>query len=324
MARKGEMGRKTKRESSRKKSRSTSYKHGAGDRGSLEFKARVSEQEGEIMQIARINVVTVPPTMNIMSTVKTLINYKLRRVPVCDPGTMRLEGICSVMDIIDFLGGGEKHSLITKKHKGKFIVAVNDDVREIMNKNVITVSDSASMVQALKILQKHGQGGAPVVDSESHVTGTIAEVNFVEQMVGLQTGISVGIAMATKLLITSPDTSIRRVSEDMIQKGYRRIPVVKDGVLIGITSASDILRFLGSGEMFESLVTGDIDDAVSQPIRNIMKTSLITINTRADVGEAAALMMDKWIGSIPVVENGRLIGLITQTDVLKHYPELGK
>ena len=94
--------------------------------------------------------------------------------------------------------------------------------------------------------------------------------------------------------------------------------------MIGITTASDILRFLGSGEIFEMLVTGDIDDAVSQPIRNIMKTSLVTINTRADVGEAAAQMMDKWIGSIPVVENGRLVGMITQTDVLRHYPGLGK
>jgi CBS domain-containing protein len=43
-----------------------------------------------------------------------------------------------------------------------------------------------------------------------------------------------------------------------------------------------------------------------------------------DVGEAASVMMDKWIGSIPVVENDRLVGIITQTDALRYYPELSK
>jgi len=279
MARKGEMGRKTRKQSNEKKSRSTDYKYGAGDRGSLEFKARASEQEGEIMRFA----------------------------------------ICSVMDIIDFLGGGDKHMLITRKHKGRFVVAVNDDVRELMNKKVVTVPNTVSIPQALKILQKNKQGGAPVIDDESRVVGTIAEVNFVEQMMGQNIGVTVGDTMATRILNTPPDTSIRQVTLLMVKKGYRRIPVVKDGVLIGITSASDVLRYLGSGEMFEMLVTGDIEDAINRPIRKIMKTSLVTIGTRADIGEAASVMMEKWIGSIPVVENGRLVGMLTQTDVLKHF-----
>ena len=78
------------------------------DRGSVEFKSRVSSRPGDVMMIASGDVVTVPPTMTIMGVVKTMVTYGFRRMPVADAGTNRLVGIITSVDLIDFFGGGER------------------------------------------------------------------------------------------------------------------------------------------------------------------------------------------------------------------------
>ena len=89
-------------------------------------------------------VVTVPPTTTIMGAAKTMVGYGYRRLPVADAGTKRIIGICTVIDIIDFLGGGDKRRIVDRLYDGNMIVAINGPVTEIMEEKVVTVSDDAS------------------------------------------------------------------------------------------------------------------------------------------------------------------------------------
>jgi len=72
------------------------------DRGAREFETRVHEHEGEVMGIARRDVVTVPPTISIKGAAETMAAYKTRRLPIAHPGTEKLEGIVISRDIINF------------------------------------------------------------------------------------------------------------------------------------------------------------------------------------------------------------------------------
>jgi len=101
---------------------------GVMDRGAVDIKSRVSHNQGDIMAIASKDIVTLPPTTNIMGTAKTMLKYGFRRVPIADAGTNRLVGIITSLDIVDFLGGGLRHNIVKNRYKGNLAAAINEDV----------------------------------------------------------------------------------------------------------------------------------------------------------------------------------------------------
>ena len=68
---------------------------GSLDRGPVEFKSHIASHEGEIMAIATRDVISVPPTMRILSAVETMTKCGFRRLPVIDPGS-RKPGDCYI------------------------------------------------------------------------------------------------------------------------------------------------------------------------------------------------------------------------------------
>jgi len=101
------------------------------------------------------------------------------------------------------------------------------------------------------------------------------------------------------------------------------VPVVeRDGKVIGIVSQRDLLaaavsslsNHLGSAERREHL-------AISEVVR-VMKTEVITIEPTATAQQAAATMRAKLVGCLPVMENGSLVGIITDADIVQLVADL--
>ncbi|MCZ7400049.1 MAG: CBS domain-containing protein, partial [Candidatus Methanoperedens sp.] len=105
--------------------------------------------------------------------------------------------------------------------------------------------------------------------------------------------------------------------KSMINNGFRRLPVIRDNVLIGIITASDIMRFLGSGDMFNRLVTGNAREVFEVPISTLIRRDVIFTKSDVDLGEAASVMLDKNVGSLPVLEESELKGIITERDFVR-------
>ena len=99
------------------------------------------------------------------------------------------------------------------------------------------------------------------------------------------------------------------------------MPVVQDGVLMGMVTASDIMKYLGSGEAFEKVVTGDIGEVMNQPIKNLIKRNLMATEKKTDMGSAARKMTDNDIGSLPVMDKGSLVGILTERDYVRALAE---
>ena len=102
------------------------------DRGPVEFKSHIVQHEGEVMALATREVVSIPPTQSIITSVIMMTGCGFRRLPVTDPGTKKLLGIVTSGDIISFMGGGDKYRLVKVRHNGNLIAAVNESVRTIM------------------------------------------------------------------------------------------------------------------------------------------------------------------------------------------------
>ena len=290
---------------------------GVMDRGAVDFKSRVSHNQGDIMAIASKNIVTLPPTTNIMGTAKTMLKYGFRRVPIADAGTNRLVGIITSLDIVDFLGGGLRHNIVKNRYKGNLAAAINEDVRAIMKKDVVSLGVNDNISNAIKTMIEKNIGGIPIVDDDNVVVGIVSERDFVRTVADITTSKSVNKYMSNKVVTASPDISVGEATRTMIEKGFRRIPIVKEDVLLGIVTASDVMRYLGSGEIFQKLMTGDVSDAFKVPLKSLILRDIIWTNSGIDIGEAAALMLKNKVGALPIIDDGELCGILTERDIIK-------
>ena len=164
-------------------------------------------------------------------------------------------------------------------------------------------------------------GGLPIVDEENRIEAIITEEDFVRFCSSLDTGLLVESFMSPNVVTAPAQTTIEKMTRMIIQKGFRRMPVVQDGVLMGMVTASDIMKYLGSGDAFEKVVTGDIAEVMNQPIKSLIKSSLIVTEKRADLGAAAKRMMDNDIGSLPGLDRESLAGILTERDYVRALAE---
>lgn len=283
----------------------------------IDFKSRISEKTGDIMSIASNEVITIPPTMPVIGAVKTMLNHGFRRIPVADAGTNHLKGIITSQDIVDFLGGGQRNLIVKNKFKGNLLAAINGSISEIMETNVISLNVKDSLKDALDTMIKENIGGIPVTDGDGTVKAIVSERDFVFLLSGIVTGKTVEGYMSKKIVTAPSDMSVGAAAKSMINNGFRRLPVLRDNVLIGIITASDIMRFLGSGDIFDRLVTGNAREVFQVPVSTLVKRDIIFTKSDVDLGEAANVMLDKNVGSLPVLEDGELKGIITERDFVR-------
>jgi CBS domain-containing protein len=282
------------------------------DRGAREFETRIHEHEGEVMGIARRDVVTVPPTISIKGASETMASYKTRRLPIVHPGTGTLEGIIISRDIIDFLGGGEKHRIISEKYHGNFFAAVNDSIRDIMSREVFTLKNTASIDDVIDEMKEKNVGGFPIVDNGNMVVGIVEERDLVMQVAGAVTGQSVEDLMTTQLITIPPGTTIKDTCRFMIVNSVRRLPVIQEDTLQGLITTTDILRYFASNEMFKHMR----GDPLSERINKVMIPDPLTISGKEDVGKAAQMMKENDKGCLLVIDGG-LKGILAERDLLR-------
>ena len=284
-----------------------------------EFKSRISEHEGKILALATRDVVTLPPTGTIMEAIKIMTERRFRRIPITDAGTRRLEGVVTSIDIIDFLGGGRKNLLIENRFKGNLLAAINEEVRQIMGTDVAYLHEQADFKEAVSTMLKKRTGGLPIVNDDMQVIAIFTERNAIELMGGLVTNKTVDDYMTRNVKLVSTDTPIGHAAKVMVENRFRRLPVVKDGIFAGIITASDIVHFLGKGEAFSKLTTGNIHEALDQPVGSIVSEELIWTGLGTDMGKAVEIMIENKIGSLPILEGDYLRGIITESDVLRAF-----
>ena len=118
----------------------------------------------------------------------------------------------------------------------------------------------------------------------------------------------------------TPDATLATARELMSENEVRRLPVVERGELIGILTNSDILRQLPSTVDASAVDEGDDDTRLlltQRTVREVMTYSPMTINPSATIQEAAERMLEAQVSGLPVVRNGKVIGIITESDIFR-------
>jgi CBS domain-containing protein len=109
------------------------------------------------------------------------------------------------------------------------------------------------------------------------------------------------------------------LANDIMKLGrIRHLPVVDGARLVGIVSERDLFRSsLAQALGYGGSASRELMKAVH--LKDIMVQEVVTISPELELYEAVRIMVEKKIGCLPVVDNDRLVGLITETDIMLQY-----
>jgi acetoin utilization protein AcuB len=132
----------------------------------------------------------------------------------------------------------------------------------------------------------------------------------------------VRVRMSTNPVTILADAPITEALRVMRQNQVRRLPILdKEGKLIGIVSEKDLLY--ASPSPATSLSIYEMHYLLSRlKVTEVMTADVITVTPDIPLEEAARIMADNKIGGLPVMENEKLVGIITETDIFKVFLEM--
>ena len=115
----------------------------------------------------------------------------------------------------------------------------------------------------------------------------------------------VGNRMTKEPITVEPNDLLIRASHKMQTGGFRRLPVVSGGKLVGIVTDRDLREHEGHLEQTK--------------INGVMTEKPVTVTPAMTLEEAAQILLERKIGGLPVVADGRLVGIITTSDILNAF-----
>ncbi len=131
----------------------------------------------------------------------------------------------------------------------------------------------------------------------------------------------VGERMSRPVISLSPETPVNEALAMFREEHIRRAPVMKEGKLLGIVSERDLLN--ASPSPVTSLSIWELNYLISKvTVKSVMSKKVVTVDQDTPIEEAARIMADKKIGGVPVVSAGKVVGIITETDLFKILLEL--
>ncbi len=162
------------------------------------------------------------------------------------------------------------------------------------------------------IMRSMGGGGHPSAGAAllKSVNPDAVESWIRELIMGnQQASVQVSDLMSFPVKTVSDDTPMEAVAKILREKGCTGVPVVNDQKLVGMISRRDFRKIIKQSQL-------------SAPVKAFMSTKLLTIEPGKSPIQAARLMVKHDIGRLPVIEDGKLIGIITRSDVMLYFYDL--
>jgi len=192
-------------------------------------------------------------------------------------------------------------------------------VKDVMTKDVIYINKNEDLSYVIDLMEKYNITKLPVVD-DGKVTGIVTDNKIADKLGSIRSrGVPAARLHASSVMekefdAVSPETDINEILATVGMPGPTMLPVVVDGTLVGVITKADLLP----------LVKGD------EKIEKIMTRHVITVKPEERVIHARRLMLENDIARLPVVEDGKVVGIISDREIafalanLKRNFSLGK
>ncbi len=258
----------------------------------------------QIKNLMSENLITIDKDQNLSDALKLLRKHNVSRLPVTN--NKELVGIISERDIASKLGSSKSESMPASRFH----------ISSVMVKDVITVLETMQLGDVAELMLENGIGSVPVV-SDDKMVGIVSKADFVTLAIGIAFDkITVKEIMSEDVVAVSPTDRLIHARRQMIDSNIGRVPVIEDDELKGIITSKDLMRaFIDFRKKVpEKYQKSQIKEVL---VENIMSSNPSFIPKEMTISEVSKIMIETGFNGLPVVENGKVIGIITQTDILR-------
>ena len=131
--------------------------------------------------------------------------------------------------------------------------------------------------------------------------------------------------MTENVVSVTPDASLRDAAAVLVEHGVSGVPVVEGDEVVGVLSEGDIVMRASGGTERGGLLTWlfdlgiDNERITAQTVAEAMSSPAVTVAPNRPVHEAARLMVDEAVNRLPVVDDGKLVGILTRADIVRAF-----
>lgn len=254
----------------------------------------------KVEEVMSSPVITIDKDRKLSDAIKIMEKSRISRVVVTERG--KLYGIVTEKDIARTLG--------THKH-GKALPAslhVSSAARALP----VTIEKSAGIKEAAWLMVEKGILSLPVVDGEK-IIGIITATDLLKQLKNSRQ--KLGKLINRGIVKISADERLVHARRVMLDNKVSRLIVVEGDNVVGILTEKDVgrafsaFRFNAEKHQYARVRNLLVADVMTQDVK--------TLSSDASVGEAVKLMLENGFSGVPVVDEGKLVGIVSKAELVK-------
>lgn len=265
--------------------------------------------------------ITITPQTGILDAIEVIQKYRIGRLVVIDRG-FRPIAIITEKDILRSLypiGGKPLGSL---------------RVADLMSKRLVTAKKSDSIYHCARLMKQNNISSLVIMRDDKSMEGIVTKTDLVFNFLIQQTeSIKISKIMTERVVTVSPSDSLFLVESILINNKISRVPVLKNQKLVGIITYRDFIparipnrlgTFTDPSELrdvwYSSIPSqfnvNQLNYTLTFRAENIMSRNPVSIEPTDDVSLAALIMYRYGISGIPVLRSGKLVGIVTKSDIV--------
>jgi len=173
--------------------------------------------------------------------------------------------------------------------------------KDYMTADVVHVEIPGNRDDVLKILKRTGISGVPVIKNKK-IVGIITRKDLLRKPEETQ----LGLLMTSKPVAIEPDTDIREAARLLVTHKVRRLPVVEDGILVGLLSVADLIHALAQMK-------------IKEEIKNTYTSQTFAIWEDTPLPLVGRIMEISGVDAIPILNSDSVLqGIISERDLIRH------
>jgi CBS domain-containing protein len=249
--------------------------------------------EKPITELMTKSIVTAKDGETIKELVEKILTTGHRRIPITSSHGLfkkrKLVGIITAMDILDVWLRG---------------VDFKEKIKDIMVREVVFCYDDERLRDVIKKFQFSRRGGLPVVNRRKEVVGIITEKDVTALFLNKKIDLPVTQFMTRKPFVIKKQGFLTSL-KILVNTKYRKLPIIDEGKFAGLFTDRLCLKAIYENEDVSSLNNTDYC------VKNVMK-----LKEDDCIDKAIKIMIENNVGGIPVLEEERIIGIITERDIV--------
>ena len=245
-------------------------------------------------------LVSIDVDKNLSDAIRLMKKEKVSRLLVRDDD--KIIGIITERDVMKRIGYWKERKILT----------THIHVSSAYTKDLKVIDENEDIKKAAKIMLEKNVSSL-VVKKGEEIAGIIAKTDLIKLLKENKTLIK---DVMRKPVTIQSDSTLLQARKIMLERGIKKLIVTSGNTLVGVITEGDVGRALAK---FREVTEGTHIEKRMKDIKvgDVMTRNPIKLGMNSTVGDAVTLMLKNDIGCLPVVDNEKIVGMVTKTDLIK-------